>query len=118
MTKASIMIQSQSFDSSTDTVLMWLYYYGNFNKIHLFFNDYAIENFSLLFSDQKKKPVCIANFVIYVLIVEPIWWLRKISIPNHKNVVMIHLPTNGNGTMNPSQNKRADFYTIPKNPLL
>lgn len=84
MKKASIIIQSQSFDSSTDTVLMWLYYYGNFNKIHLFFNDYAIENFSLLFSDQKKKAVKINNIPINKC---SFWYRRgeyKIT-SNHRN---------------------------------
>lgn len=64
MKKTDIIIQSESYDNSTDTILMWLHHYGTFNKIHLFFNNYVVDNFSLLFSGQKKKSVKINDINI------------------------------------------------------
>lgn len=64
MKKTDVIIQSESYDNSTDTILMWLHHYGTFNKIHLFFNNYVVDHFSLLFSGQKKKSVKINNIIL------------------------------------------------------
>lgn len=51
--KKKIIIQSESTDGSTDDVIIWLNYFNQLNNLVTFLDEYAIEQFSMEYSDDE-----------------------------------------------------------------